>query len=148
MVYYYRLGYHDWEESPHITLAHNKKFSKSEFDEMVLQSYVVADEKMKRSHTEWFDDWLQEEPSHDKDYIEDMMYKPSVSELYYECVDCMKSEYGFFELTLEHSFIPSNCYNLLNPEELDKNDEELMSIHHRLKVIENRDRKIKNVLNK
>ena len=152
MVYYYKLGYLDWEESPHITLGHNKKFSKSEFDEMVLQSYVLADEKMKKSHAEWFNDWLEEmidnEKEINKDYIDDMRYKPSVSELYSECLNYMKSEYNFFELNLEHSFIPPNCFDLLDPEEIDNNDEDLMSIHYRLKVVEKRDKKLNKVLSK
>lgn len=152
MVYYYKLGYHDWEESPHITLAHIKQFTKSEFDEMVLQSYVFADEKLKLANKTWLDEWIDEKVSNDEklddDYIDDMKYRPSVGELYHEVINHMMSEYNFFELKIEQSFIPSNCYNLLNPEESDKSDEELMAIHHRLKVVEMRDKKLNKVLNK
>lgn len=152
MVYYYKLGYHDWEESPHITLVHNKQFTKSEFDEMVLQSYVVADEKLKLANKTWLDEWVDEKVNNgenlDDDYIDDMKYRPSVGDLYQEVINHMISEYNFFEPKIEQSFIPSNCYDLLNPEKLDKNDEVLMAIHHRLKVVEMRDKKLNKVLNK
>lgn len=152
MLYYYKLGYQDWEEAPYITLGHIKKFTKSEFDEMVLQSYVIADAKMKLSHNKWFDDWLEEKIKQDKkidtDYIDDMRYKPSVSELYSEVVNIMKSEYNFFELKIEQSFLPGNCFDLMDEKQVDKGDDYLVSIHHRLKVVEKRDKKLNKVLNK
>lgn len=148
MTYYYKLGYYDWEESPHIVLGHVNQFTESEFNEMVLQCYVLADEESRKNHENWFNEWLEEkiqaDESIDEEYIEDMRYKPSISDLYNYAIEYMKNEFGFFELNISQSFIPSNSYNLLDDENSD--DEQLMMIRNRLLVVEKRNKKINNIL--
>lgn len=145
---FYNIGYYDWEESPYTILAHNDKFSKSDFDEIVLKCYVIANDKLKLAHSEWFNEWLDDVISKDKnldnDYINDMRYKPCVSELHNEVINTLKSDFNFFDINVQCSFSPTNSFDVLND---DSDDEDLMKIKHRLTVVEKRDKKIKKILN-
>lgn len=149
MMYFYRLGYNDWEESPYTILAHTNQFSKQEFDEMVLQSYVVADDKMRQSHKEWYNDWLeqkiQQDEEIDTEYVDDMAYKPAIHNLYQEMIENMKLQFGFSDLSISQDFITWNSYDILNDDL--QGDEGLILIKTRLQVVEQRNRKIDKLIN-
>jgi len=144
---FYEIGYSDWEALPVTTLWHDEEFTTEEFNEILLQAYVKANEKLKISHKEWFDEWLEEKIQADKeldeDYIEDMRYKPRVSELNYNVIEILIKEHGFKNIDIKQKFIPFDSEIL---DESNASCEYINLIRNRFLVVEERDKKLNKVL--
>jgi hypothetical protein len=144
---FYEVGYSDWEASPITTLCHDKEFTEEEFNEILLQAYVKANEQLKISHKEWFNEWLEEQIQADKeldeDYIEDMRYKPRVSEINYNVIEILINEFGFKNIDIKQKFIPFDSEIL---DESNTSCEYINLIRNRFLVVEERDKKLNKVL--
>jgi hypothetical protein len=144
---FYEVGYSDWEALPITTLCHDKEFTEEEFNEILLQSYVKANEQLKISHKEWFNEWLEEQIQADKEldenYVEDMRYKPRVSELNYNVIEILINEFGFKNIDIKQKFIPFDSEIL---DESNTSCEYINLIRNRFLVVEERDKKLNKVL--
>ena len=148
---FYEVGYLDWESTPITTLCHDKSFTKDEFNEILLQAYVKANDILKKSHQEWFNDWLedviQKDQKLDPGYIDDMRYKPEVSELNHKVIDILLSEYGFKNISITQRFIPNNS-TITNVENSGYKCELVDMIKNRFLVVEEIDNKLQKILKK
>lgn len=120
MQYYYKLGYTGLESKKTI-LTHCDKIENSEFEQMVLKSYSIADKNVRNSYKQWCEDSKNS----------DIEYKSEIILLYPEVIDIMKSKYGFQELKIESSFISYNSSDILNEDEIF--EESLLKIKKRIK---------------
>lgn len=147
---FYEVGYYDWESSPITTLCHDKSFTRDEFNEILLQAYVKANDIVKKVHQEWFDEWLedmiQKDEELDKDYIEDMKYKPDVSELNPKVVEILVSEYDFKYINIIQSFVPSYLSIIPRDGDPESSCELINLIRNRFLVVEERDKKLNKIL--
>lgn len=144
MNYYYTLGYKDWNFDYKTTLSHNQKFTKKEFDKMVLESYSLAYRKILTYQKE-FNEELKKD-YYDLPNASRNDYKISIVELNNECLDFMIKKYGFTELNLETEFMPQNSYDILESKTKEKNnDKDLLSVINRI-TLECRNLKIENIL--
>jgi hypothetical protein len=144
---FYEIGYSDYESHPVTILCHDKKFTTEEFNEILLQAYVKANEELKIANKEWFDEWLEEKIQADKEldegYIEDMRYKPRVSELNYNVIEILIKEHGFKNIDIKQKFIPFDSEIL---DESNTSCEYINLIRNRFLVVEERDKKLNKVL--
>lgn len=144
---FYEVGYLYWDSSPITTLSHVDYFKEEEFNEILLQAYVKANDVLKSVHTDWFNDWLEEKiqagKELDSDYIDDMRYKPRVSELNPVVIDILIKEWGFKKLNISQRFIPSDLEIL---DETQTSCEHINAIRRRFLVVEERDKKLNKVL--
>jgi len=141
MMYFYEIGYYDYECSPTTVLSHTEKFNKDEFDEMVLNCYVKASKEAERLHNEWTKRYPQENqlyPIH--------LYSPRVDDLYSRATTFMVSDYGFKYLDIVTSF-QTETDEIIGETFTTTGSEQLEMLRRRFNVIEPRDNKINDILN-
>jgi hypothetical protein len=144
-MFFYEIGYSDWESHSATTLWHHVEYEQDQFNQLVLDAYVKASKQKEIEHNEWFEDWVKSEK--DEYLIDSMRYKPSVSDLNHLVVDILISEHGFKNLNIKSSFIPFESSDLKSEE--DKSDGEYITLlKRRFGVVEKRDSIINNIIDK
>ncbi len=93
-MYVYQVGYYTHEESPRYNLTHEVKYSKKQFDDMVID--IMSDLAIKVPITTFdFDDGSKSEDRFD-----------SVENILTETIEILKSNSGFKDLIITSSFTP------------------------------------------
>lgn len=144
-MFFYKVGYTDWEECPYTILSHTTKFTKEEFDKILLDAYAESNKIESDRHSEWLKDYYEKEYEYstDKDIYK---YKPTINLLFGNIVNFL-IKIGFQNLDIECSFMPSaNGYISDEDDESYDKDEELSMIKNRLTIVEPRDNKINDIL--
>jgi hypothetical protein len=144
-IYYYEVGYSSYEECPNSTLCHVNLYTKDEFYKMVVDCFVLASNDDEKRWNKMEDDpsWTEEE----KDMYK---YRPSITSLYSGVIYKMISEYGFYSPAITQTFCVSGDESIVVDQfyrEINV-DEELGLLRERFNIIEPRDKKISNIIDK
>jgi len=145
-MFFYEVGYSDYEACPIRVICHTKQFTKQEFSEMMVNCYVKASKDSEAKQI----DWLSNSPEltdEDRDYYK---YKPRVGSLYSDAYGFMITDYGFTEPNITANFIASDTEDIVpddRSEFLETHCEDLKALRERFNVIEPRDNKINDILN-
>lgn len=148
-MFYYEVGYSDWEASPIRVLCHTKQFTQSEFNEMVLNCHVKASKDKEAKQN----DWLKNSPELTDEELRNYKYYPRVGDLHSDVVGLMETDYGFTEPTITANFIADDTAeivpneNSLRPFKEDIYCDKLKLLRERFNVIEPRDNKINDIIN-
>lgn len=142
-MYFYSIGYTDWEDCPHITLTHTTLYTQEEFNQILLDAYVDVSKVSEKLHNNWYSTLNNE----DKLYSN---YKPRIDNLYSGVIELLRKDYGFKDIKINAYFMPSNTISIMDDEdepELDIDGENKL-LRDRFKRIEVRDSKINDLLSK
>jgi hypothetical protein len=139
-MYFYSIGYTDWEDCPHVTLTHTTLFTQDEFNQILLDAYVNVSKVEEIAHKKWLDTLTNRNLR--KDYH---IYKPKVDNLYSGVVKLLKSNYGFKDIAIDAHFMPSNISIMDENVPIEESYENKL-LRERFCKIEVRDSKITNLL--
>jgi len=141
-MYFYSIGYTDWEDCPHVTLTHTTLFTQDEFNQILLDAYVNVSKVREINLKNWTDKvkWIDRDLK--KEYN---IYKPRVDDLYSGVVDLLKSDYGFKDIVIDAYFMPTNISIMDENVPIEESYENKL-LRERFCKIEVRDNKIKNLL--
>lgn len=160
-MFFYEIGYSDWEASPISVLWHPKQFTQKEFDEMVLDCYVKISKAKEAEQLKWevpeqeidTEGLTEEEIETDKEYTKDLYkYYPRVSDLNSDVIELLINEYGFASPVISASFVADDTADIvpretsLRPFKEDIYCEKLKLLRERFNVIEPRDNKINGII--
>lgn len=143
MMYFYEIGYYDYESQPNTVLCHSKKFTPDEFNEMVLNCYVKSSKEAEKVHNEWKDRYPQDNQLEDH-YIH--LFSPRVDDLYSRATAFMIIDYGFRYLDIVTSF-QTETDDIIGDTFKSTGSAQLEMLRRRFNVIEPRDNKINDILN-
>lgn len=102
-MFFYEVGYIDWESNNTVVLWHQREFSEEEFNEIMLQCYVKISKKLEKKWMEFDDHKLH-------------TWKPSVSEINSHIVDLLVSEWDFNKIKITAEFVPFDAHDLTDME--------------------------------
>jgi len=146
-VYYYEVGYNSYEEAPIWTLSHEKKFTKKEFDNILLDASEEVFLKLQKQWNEELyktdEEYLKEQEEYrkrDPNYLEHLMYD-SFDNLYSDVVNLLIEKYGFEKLKISHSFIPFGWASVLIDDWENDTNKELVLLRKRLSKYDDRKKK-------
>lgn len=143
-MYFYEIGYSDWESCPTYTLYHDKLFTQAQFDNMMCECFYEANKIEEAKHNKWI--------SSDKDITEEnrnfYAYKPRVDNLFNTAYDILIKKYEFTDLKFDAKFIPTATEPILPDEERSEyvGDIELKKIRDYFERIGMRDDKINDII--
>lgn len=146
MIYFYEIGYSDYEASPIRTLCHDSQFTQDEFNEIVLTCYVKSSKKKEIKHNEWL------ATAADEDDKVNYKYYPRVGDLNSDVIDLMISDYGFVEPTISANFIADDTNDIVPQDRpfgrkfSDTYCDKLKLLRERFNVIEPRNNKINDII--
>lgn len=148
IIYFYEIGYSDYEASPVSTLCHVSEFTQDEFNEMVLNCHVKVSKEKEIKHNKWLDTQSEDDKAHYK-------YYPRVGDLSSGVIGLMISDYGFTEPTISASFVADDTADIVPHEDShrrasrfgDTYCDKLKLLRERFNVIEPRDNKIDDIIN-
>jgi len=146
-MFFYEVGYSSYEECPVRVICHEKQFTTEEFDEMILDCYVRESKDAQTKQNEW----LSKETDLTEEDKEWYRYKPSVSSLFTNVHKLLLSDYGFTEPTITSSFVISDTEDIVARDDRDFREtycDKLKKLRQRFNVIEPRDNKINDILDK
>ncbi len=143
-MYFYSIGYTDWEDCPHITLTHTVLYTQDEFNQILLDAYVDVSKISEKLHKEWYDTFNDENRKLYHQYV------PRIDNLYSGVIELLRKDYGFKDININAYFMPSNTISIISDEDGDPSDlsEENILLRDRFMKIESRDTKIKDILSK
>lgn len=141
-MFFYEIGYSDWESHNATTLWHHIEYEQDQFNQLVLDAYVKASKQKEIEHNEWFEDWSKNKK--DEYLIDSARYKPSVSDLNHFVIDILVKEHGFKYMDIKSSFIPFESSDLKS--DRTESDDEYITLLKEIFVVEKRDSIINNII--
>lgn len=142
-MYFYEVGYHDYDCSPNTVLWHTIKFTQDEFNEMTLNCYVKASKEDESEHNIKVGQWKKSE---DEEFV--WKYYPRVSDLHTQVTVLLVTDYGFHTTDAIARFDPEDERIVSEDGCVLKEEhcEYLNMLRERFNVIEPRDNKINEIL--
>jgi hypothetical protein len=142
---FYEIGYSSWEECPIDVLCHLKKFTQDEFDNLLLDCYVIVSKKHEERHNEWISDNKFKEED-----LKIHAYTPHISSMYTDICKMLEDEHGFFRPKITASFVASDTESIIPDDNRgglrETYCDKLKLIRERFNIIEPRDNKINKLL--
>jgi hypothetical protein len=142
-MFFYEIGYSSWEECPVDVLCHFKKFTQDEFNNLLLDCYVLVSKQQEEKHNKWIMEMNEDE----KQYHQ---YNPHISSMYSDIYKMLEDNHGFFRPEITASFVPSDTESIM-PDEIrgglrESYCDKLKLLRERFNIIEPRDDKINKLL--
>ncbi len=143
MIYYYKIGWHDYESSEYIEICHTKEFSEQEIEEMIEEAVVelLISRKGFYGSFDWYDEgnYIRTREKIKKVYKEVLKndkevekYFESSSNKYYtrfhdiflDAADVMVKKYGFEKIKYKQKISVWGSDQMVKPTPEDKGQRE------------------------
>lgn len=139
-MFFYEVGYIDWDSNNTVVLWHQEEFSEEEFTEIMLQCYVKISQELENKWSEFNDPLVNHN------------WRPSVSEINSHIVELLVSEWNFNKIKITAEFVPFESHDLKDIGEKKESeigdDRALLALFKRFSKTEIRNDRIDDVLRK